>query len=120
MPDPDFTLRRGDTTSALQATLENSGGTPVTIKGATVVLKLASVAGGTLSVAAAATVDQVGAGTAVGGSMGQVHYNWAAADVATAGWYAGEWEVTFSSGTIQTFPNTDPFLVQITKDVSDL
>ena len=45
MPEPDFTLKRGDTASRLQATLENSGGTPVSVEAATVLLKLAPIAG---------------------------------------------------------------------------
>lgn len=117
MPDPDFTLKKGDGASRLQATLENSGGTAITIENATVILRLAPIAGGTLSVAGTATIDQVGAGTAVGGSMGQVHYNWGATDTATAGLYNGEWQVTFASGTVQTFPNTDPFLLAITEAI---
>ena len=117
MPEPDFTLKRGDTASRLQATLENSGGTPVTIESATVLLKLAPISGGSLTVAGTAVIDQVGSGTSVGGSMGQVHYNWATVDTATAGLYVGEWEVTFTGGTVQTFPNTDPFLVHIVSDL---
>ena len=117
MAEPDFTLKRGDTASRLQATLQNSGGTPVTVEAATVLLKMAPIAGGTLTVAGTAVIDQVGSGTAVGGSMGCVHYNWATADTATAGLYAGEWEVTFQSGAVQTFPNSDPFLVHIVSDL---
>lgn len=117
MAEPDFVLKRNDTASPLQAVLENSGGTPVDIQGATVLLKLAPIAGGTLIVAGTATVDQVGSGTATGGSMGAVHYNWTAADVAQAGLYAGEWEVTYLSGTVQTYPNGDFMLVSILADL---
>ena len=107
MPDPDFTIKRGDTASRIQATLENSGGTPVSIQGATVLWKMSPLAGGTLTAAGTATIDQVGDGTGATGAMGQVHYNWAATDLSTANWYRGEWEVTFAGGAVQTFPNGD-------------
>jgi len=112
MPDPDFTIKTGDTGSALQATLENSGGTPVSIQGATVLFKMIPIAGGTTVIAATATIDQISASTLTG----QVHYNWATSDVQTAGLYLGEWEVTYSSGTVQTFPNGDPFRIRINED----
>ena len=118
MAEPDFTLRRGDSASRLQAVLTDSAGDPVTIEGATVLLKLAPIAGGTLTVAAVATVDQVGSGTATDGLMGSVHYDWLAADTANAGLYLGEWEVTYLGGDVETFPNADPFLVHITAGVS--
>ena len=118
MPEPDFTIKRGDTASRIDATMENSGGTPVSIENATVLLKLASISGGTLVIAGTAVIDQVGNGGGTAGAMGQLHFNWATADTATlAGLYVGEWEVTFASGARQTFPNTDPFLVNITPDL---
>lgn len=114
MPDPNFTIKRNDTSSFIQSTLENSGGTAVTILGATVLWKMQPISGGgTLSLVGSGTIDQTSATT----SIGQVHYSWPAASIATAGLYAGEWEVTFSSGSIQTFPNGDPILVAINKDL---
>lgn len=118
MPSPDFTIKRNDTASSLRATLENSGGTAVNIQAATVLLKMQLIAGGgTLSYAGTATIDQVGDGSGTAGLKGQVHYDWPPTATAQAGLYAGEWEVTFSSGTVQTFPNGDPMLIAITKDL---
>lgn len=97
--------------------MENTGGTAVSVEGATVLFKMAPISGGTLTLAGAATIDQIGAGTTVGGSMGMVHYAWLAADTAAAGLYAGEWEVTFSSGTVETFPTEDPMLIRINEDL---
>ncbi len=116
-PNPDFTIKRHDTASRIQSTLENSGGTAVNIQNASILFKMAPLAGGTLTTAGAATIDQIGDGSSGTGLMGQVHYNWGTTDTATAGWYAAEWEVTFSNGTIQTFPNDDPMLVAIPKDL---
>ena len=112
MPEPDFLIKSGDTASAVYATLENSGGTAVDIQGASVTFKMRPIGGGTLTVAAAATNAQVGAGT-VDGSRGDVIYGWAAGNTGTAGLYLAEWEVTFSSGTVQTFPNDGYSLILI-------
>lgn len=117
MPEPDFIIKRGDTASRLQATLENSGGTPVDIQSATILMKMAPISGGTLTLAGAAVIDQVGDGSGTAGAKGQVHYSWGTADTATAGLYVGEWEVTFASGAVQTFPNADPFLIAVTSDL---
>lgn len=117
MPEPDFVIKRNDTASPIRSTLENSGGTAVTIQGATILFKMAPISGGTLTLAGSGTIDQVGDGSGTAGLMGQVHYNWPAAAVATAGLYAGEWEVTYTSGTVQTFPNGDPILIRINKDL---
>jgi hypothetical protein len=114
MPDPDFVIKRNDTSSYIQSTLENSGGTAVSITGASILWKMCPIGGGgTLSIVGSGTIDQSSATT----NVGQVHYSWPAASVATAGLYAGEWEVTFSSGSIQTFPNGDPILVAVNKDL---
>lgn len=118
MPNPDFVIKRNDTASRIQSTLQNSGGTAVTIQGATILMKVCPIGGGgTLTLAGAGTIDQIGDGSGTAGLMGQVHYNWPATFTSQAGLYAGEWEVTFSSGTVQTFPNGDPILIAINKDL---
>jgi hypothetical protein len=116
MPEPNFTIKQGDTTSILSGVVENSGGTAVSIQAATVIFRMAPVSGGTCSVAGTATIDQVDAG--LDGSIGQLHYSWTPTDTAQAGLYAAEWQVTFSGGAIQTFPNGDPILVRITEDIA--
>jgi len=116
LPDPDFIFQQHDTASPLRATLEDQNGDPVDIQAASVILRMAPIAGGTLALAGTAVVDQIGAGTATGGSMGVVHYNWPASGL-SAGLYAGEWQTTYLSGTIQSFPNGDPMLILVTKDL---
>jgi hypothetical protein len=115
MPEPDFSIKTGDTASSIYATLEDSTGAAVNIQGAAIVFKMGPISGGTLSVAGTATNAQNGAGT-VDGSTGDVVYNWAAAP-GTAGLYVSEWEVTFVSGAVQTFPNDGYNLVKVTDDL---
>lgn len=111
MAEAAFLLKTGDTSSSIYSTLQNSGGTPVDLTGATVLWKLAPLAGGTLTVAGTATIIQSGS-TAVG----EVQYPWGTA-VATAGRYLGEWEVTYSGGAIQSFPNDGYVVVDVVGDL---
>jgi hypothetical protein len=117
MPTPDFHIKTGDSASDIYATLENSGGTAVDIENATIAFKMAAISGGTLVVAGAAINAQVGAGT-VDGSTGDVIYSWGGTSVVPAGGlYNAEWEVTFTNGSVQTFPNDGYSLVLVTEDL---
>lgn len=117
LPAPDFSIKTGDTASDIYATLENSGGTAVDIQGASITFKMGPIAGGTLTVAAAAINAQVGAGT-VDGSIGDVQYSWGTATVpSTPGLYVAEWEVVFTNGSVQTFPNNSYTLIGVTGDL---
>jgi hypothetical protein len=92
-----------DTAPSAQGTLKS--GRPkkvaVDIQGATVKFHMTDAAN-ELKVNAAANNDQVGDGS--DGSKGKVSYDWDPADVDTEGVYKAEWEVTYTDGTIQTFP----------------
>ena len=114
MPEPDFTLKRHDTASIIQATLTNAGGTAVSVAASTVLFKMAPLGGGALSVAGTATIEESGST-----SVGVVNYAWTAADASAVdtGWYSAEWEVTFANGTVQSYPNSDPMLIAVTSDL---
>lgn len=116
MPAPDFSIKTGDTASSIYSTLEDANGDAVDITGANVTFKMAPLSGGTLTVARAATNGQIGAGTA-DGTLGQVIFNWGTSDLTTANWYRAEWEVVFSNGSIETFPNDGFMLVSVTGDL---
>ncbi len=92
----------GDTAPSAEGTLK--GGVPeaaVDIQSATIAFHMTDSAN-QLKINAAANNDQVGDGS--DGSKGKVSYDWVAADVDTGGRFIAEWEVTYSDGTIQTFP----------------
>src|SRR4051812_45924096 len=116
MPEPDFFIKTGDTGPRIQWTCENAFGTAVDVSGATPLFKARPISGGTLTIAGTATIDQVGAGTA-DGSLGQMHFNWPAGGFSTGGWYLGECEVTFTSGTVESFPNGGFFVIAVTEDL---
>lgn len=113
MSQPDFFLKVGDTGSRIQWTCEDSTGTAVDVAGSTPLFKMGPLSGGTLTVAGTATIDQVGAGT-VDGTRGQMHFAWPAGGVSTADWYRAECEVTFTSGTVVTYPNDSFFIIAVT------
>lgn len=114
MPVADFTIKQGDTSSAIYATLENSGGTAVDIQGAAVSFKMAPINGGTVTVSAAASNLQNGDGS--DGSRGDVSYTWSSS-LGTAGFYLAEWQVTYAGGAVQTFPNDSYVLVNVAADI---
>lgn len=113
-PEADFLIRAGDTASVIQQTLEDENGNPVDLTGATVRFHLAPVTtNGTAVLDAAATVVQAGSA-----SMGVVKYTWVAGNTGVAGLYLAEWQVTYSGGSVQTFPNGSYVLVRITEQVA--
>jgi hypothetical protein len=115
LPEPDFLLRQGDTTSAITAILEDEAGTPVDIEGATIVFRMTPIEGGATKVDAAASNNQ---GADV--NIGAVSYTWAAADTDTAGLFLAEWIVTFTSGDVQSYPNDGYLHVRVTPQLAGI
>ena len=114
MPEPDFSIKRGDTASPIYATLEDSTGAAVDISSASIIFRLGPVGGGTLVVDDFANNDQVDDGS--DGSLGQVSYQWDTA-LTEPGLFVAEWEVTYASGSVETFPNGGYNLVLVTPDL---
>jgi hypothetical protein len=49
---------------------------------------------------------------------GTVRYDWQAGDTAPAGRFLAEFEVTYSDGAIETFPNAGALVVRIDPDLA--
>ena len=105
-----FYIKQGDTAPALRATLKDPNGTAVDITGATVKFTLRSPAGVVVVNEAAVTIVTADAGI--------VEYAWQTGDTANVGYNSGEFEVTYSDGTIETFPNFGNFTVLISKQLA--
>lgn len=117
MPEPDYLIRQGDTGETITDTLEDENSDPVDIEGATIRFHLAPISGnGTSVLDVSATNAQSGDGT--DGSMGKVSYTWSAGNTGVSGLYLGEWQVTFTGGAVQTFPNDGYVLVRVTEQVA--
>jgi hypothetical protein len=116
MPEADFNLRQGDTSSLLARTLRDELADPVDLEGASVRFHMTSIAGGEPKVDEAAANEQVGNGS--DGSKGKVEYAWQADDTDTPGLFLGEFQVTFANGKVQTFPNNRYLLIRITAQLA--
>ena len=103
-----FTIRQNDTLPNLAATLLDANGDAVNLTGATVVFRMVPRHGGT------AVIDNRSV-TVVSAAAGTVSMTWQAADTDTEGTYLGNFIVTFGGGSIETFPNAEPLIIEIPK-----
>ena len=109
-----FTIKQGDTLPEINATLTTgpSSGSQSAVdltNASDVILVIKPTTGGS---ATRLTGEVDGTPT-----DGNVKYEWQAGDTDTAGNYNAEWEITFSSGDIQTFPNDSYFSIIIAADL---
>ena len=111
MATPDFTIKRGDRLPPLTVTLRDAAGAAVPLTGATVRFHMREIGAQEVKVNRPAQVVQPPAN-------GQVSYAWAAGDTDTPGTYYAEFQVTWSDGTVQTFPNVDYLTVQVVADLA--
>ena len=107
-----FYIKQNDTAPALRAQLKDGDGDGVTLTDATVRFHMRPI--GAASTVVDASADVVVSAVATG----LVQYDWDAADTATVGIYQGEFEVTYSDGTIETFPNNGYITVEVTDDIT--
>ncbi len=102
-----FHLKRGDTSPALRYRLDPA----VNLAGASVVFNMRQRDGG------AKIIDRVAASITGDPADGVVGYDWEVTDTANAGRYEAEFEVTYSDGAVETFPNDGFIVVQINGDI---
>ena len=91
------TIKQGDTTPALTASLVSATGAPIDLTTATsVTMVMRSQSGVSPKVSAPATI--------VTATTGAVSYAWTSQDTLTSGRYDVEWSVLWGSGAIERFP----------------
>jgi len=105
-----FFVKQNDTSPKLAATLKDGNGQVVDVTGASVRFHMAKLNSSTVITDASATVTN--------GSAGTVEYAWTASDTASIGTFRGEFEVTFPTGLIETYPNSGYISIQITDDIT--
>lgn len=99
-----FTIKRGDTSPELVYTLSPA----VSLAGASVVFNAVQRYGdGKIERAPASIID----------SEGVIGMAFTSEQTAIAGIYRAEFEVTFSDGSIETYPNADYLLLNIVPDL---
>lgn len=110
----DFEMKRGDQSPTIRYQLQDDQGDPVDVTGfSDVRFLMRPRTGSTLTVDA----DTNSGVTVTDAANGIVQYEWDAADTDTAGSFQAEWEVTFSGGDKETFPNTDYIDIYIESDL---
>lgn len=111
--DP-FVVKRGDTRPSLRVKLGYANGTQAPLSDATgVTFRMVNAKTG------ASKVDDTVA-TITDAPSGTVSYDWTAPDTDTAGDYAGEFKVTYSDGTTETFPSMGSLPIKITPRAEDI
>ena len=105
-----FYIKRNDTSPIFRVILKDPDGVPVDITGNLGVRFHLFKKNGTQVVDAAATVNVA--------ADGDVQYEWIAADTSESGTFDAEFEVTYSDGSVETFPNYGYEKVHIDKDLA--
>lgn len=110
----DYTLKTGDLTPSISATLIDAGGDALDIEGVDVTFIMTLIDATEPTVERLATNLQVTDGT--DGSKGKVRYDWVSGDTEVEGGYRAEWQADFAEGP-GTFPNQDYSMVAIIPDL---
>jgi len=94
-----FYIKQNDTAPSIEAVLTDANGRVRSMSNAANVrFRMKSEKGTTLI--------NGGVGYVVNASKGIVAYEWQAGDTATVGMHNAEFEIEYSNGQIETFPNT--------------
>lgn len=109
MSSYSFNIKQNDTSPTLSVVIADSLGTAINITGASVQFKMRAVNSSTLKTNASATITNA--------SGGAVSYTFSTSDTDTAGLFQGEFQVTFSGGAIETFPNAEYISINILDDL---
>ena len=105
-----FYIRRNDRRPILVAELSDEDG-PVDLSAASAVeFHMSSAIGSTAKIEAAATVSNA--------TEGEVTYTWVTGDTDTAGSYLAEFEVTWTDGTQESYPDPGYFLIVVSEDLA--
>jgi hypothetical protein len=105
----DFYIKRHDTRPSLVKNLLDANGGQVDLTSAATVVFIMS-ASGTRKIdrRPVAVTDPL---------TGEVSYQWQSTDTDTSGAYDGEFEVTFTGGGVQTFPNPKKMVILVSDDL---
>lgn len=105
----DFVIRQDDTAPRLYSDLTDGAGNAVDVSDATVRLHLHGLTVASDLDLAAGNDPEVD---------NRVFYDWQEGDTGDAGYYAGEWQVTYTNGQVETFPNSGWFLMQVVEQLA--
>ena len=105
-----FKIKQNDTSPLLVVTLKDAAGNAIDLTSATVRFHMKRIN--------QATVKVDGSAFVLDDDAGRVRYAWQAADTDTPGTFQGEFEVTYNTGEIETFPNDGFLAIEIIDDIA--
>lgn len=105
-----FKIKQSDTSPILEAALTTAAGVAIDLSGASVRFHMRRAGAQTALIDAAATV--------VSASGGTVRYSWLSGDTDSAGAFVAEFEVLYSDGSIETFPNDGYLRIDILPEIA--
>lgn len=111
----DFHIKQGDTNPPIKSQLLDENGNAVDISGYNEVGFHMKKPGSTTVKVDADTTSGVSVTDA---ANGKVEYQWSTGDTDTMGRFHAEWEVEFSDGNIETFPNTGYLEIRIPSELA--
>ena len=104
-----FFIKQNDTSPALLATLKDFSGDAINLTGASVLFHMKDLSG-TVKISQAMTITNA--------TLGLVRYDWQVGDTDTVGTYYVEFQVTYSDGSVETFPNNGNKVVSVVKELN--
>jgi hypothetical protein len=106
-----FYIKKNDTAPSLEAVLTDSNGRAKSLVNGSEVKFHMSTEGGT-------SLISNGVATIVNAAKGIVLYTWQAGDTATVGTHNAEFEVIYTNGQNETFPNSAYIKVIVKEDLA--
>jgi len=104
-----FYIKQNDTSPSILAELKDANNTPVNLTAATAKIFIKSV-DGTLKVNEDLQI--------INAALGVVRSDWQVGDTNTVGTYSVEFQVTYTDGAVETFPNTGSIALVVTKELN--
>lgn len=104
-----FSIKKGDTSPALRATLRYDDCTIINLTNATAIFRMRQAGTTSVLINAAAVIVSV---------AGIVEYRWSAPNTATVGAYDGEFVVTYANGKVETFPSDGFIAIEIVDSIA--
>jgi len=105
-----FNIKQNDTSPQIGAILKDGSGNVIDLTAATVRFHMKLIGAATASLTSNATI--------VNADAGSVKYVWVTGDTSAPGSYQAEFQVTFTGGAIETFPNDGSIAIEITPELA--
>jgi len=103
-------IKRNDTKPFVQATVQDATGSALDLTNGSYVFFNMATNDNTF------TPVFSGAGGFITKASGTISYEWAAGNTARSGTYLGEFEITYTDGTLLTVPSDHSFVINIYED----